>query len=98
MNLSIHESIYVAIQDYMERHNWELPAKIVMSENAFIAALRQDLIDSMSFPETYYGIPLRITSEPGIYIHLCEPSIHLFPEISENVIRINKENTDDDNI
>lgn len=87
MNLSIHESIYVAIQDYMERHNWEPPAKIVMSENAFTAALRQDLIDSMSFPETYYGIPLRITSESGIHIHLCEPSIKLFPEINKNVIR-----------
>lgn len=95
MNLSMHESLYVAIQDYMERHNWKPPAKIVMSESAFVAALRQDLIDSMSFPETYRGIPLSITSESGIHIHLCEPAIHLFPEINENVIRMNKENTDE---
>ena len=95
MSSNIHESIFVAIQDYMKRHNGEQPAKIVMSKNAFMAALRKDLIDFTSFPETYRGIPLCITFEPGIYIHLCEPSINLFPEINENVIRTNKENTDE---
>lgn len=95
MSLDIHESIHIAMQDYMKRHNWEPPAKIVMSENAFMTALRQDLIDSMSFPETYRGIPLSITSESGIHIHLCEPAIHLFPEVSENVVRTYKENADE---
>lgn len=95
MNLSIHESIYVAIQDYMKRHNWELPAKIVMSKDAFMATLRKGLIDVRNFPETYCGIPLSITFEPDIYIHLCEPSIYLFPKINENVIRTNKENADE---
>lgn len=93
MSLNIHESIFVAVQDYMKRHNWEPPAKMVMSKNAFMASLQKDLIDFRVFPETYRGIPLSITFEPGIYIHLCEPSINLFPEINENVIRINKENT-----
>jgi len=94
MRLNIHESIYVAILNYMKRHNWEPPAKIVMSKDAFMKALSKDLIDFRKFPETYMGIPLNITFEPGIYIHLCEPSINLFPEINENVIRTNKENTD----
>lgn len=95
MSLNIHESIFVAIQDYMKRHDLEQPAKIVMSKDAFMKALSTDLIDFRNFPETYMGIPLNITFEPGIHIHLCEPAIHLFPEINENVIRTNKANTDE---
>lgn len=95
MSLAIHESIYVAIQDYMKRHDLERPAKIVMSKNAFMKALSKDLIDFRNFPETYMGIPLNITFEPVIHIHLCEPAIHLFPEVNTNTIRINKENTDE---
>ena len=95
MNLNMHESIYIAIQDYKERHNSEKPAKIVMSKNAFMKALNRDIIDFRSFPETYMGIPLSITFEGGVHIHLCEPDIHLFPEENANTIKIKKENTDE---
>ena len=95
MSFDIHNSIYVAIQDYMKRHNWKKPAKIIMSKDAFMKALSKDVIDFRSFPETYMGIPLSITFEGGVHIHLCEPDIHLFPEENANTIRVNMENTDE---
>ena len=95
MRLNIHESIYVAILNYMRRHNWERPAKIVMSKDAFMKTLSKDLIDFRNSPETYRGIPLSITFEPGIHIHLCEPDIYLFPEENANTIKEKKENADD---
>lgn len=92
MSFDIHESINIAIQDYLRRHDWELPAKIVMSKEAFMDTLSREFFSLRGFPETYRGIPVSIALEDkGMHIHLCEPDINLFPEINANTIKPYKE-------
>lgn len=70
-------SIKIAIAEYESRNDDKIPAKLLLSKDAYfeISSLGGFAKDYSQLNDTIFGVPFEITGERGIHIRLCEPEI-----------------------
>ena len=78
----IYESIFLAIDEYMDRHNGHGPARIIITVPVYVALDTTTFVNVGPRNKRFCNIPVVVEAGQGYHIHLAEPEIqiHQFPE------------------
>lgn len=74
----IYESIFMALDEYMDRHNGQGPAQITVTLPVYAQLMRTTFMNYRHGCAKFCNIPVVVAGGDGYHIHLAEPEIPLY--------------------
>lgn len=74
----IYESIFIALDEYQDRHNGQGPTQITITVRVLELLMQTTFLRYTAHEIAFCGIPVVVTPYPGYHVHLAEPCIQFY--------------------